>query len=230
MTAPAADVARSRREAAQGIRRRSWRSIRSTSRFTAAKCSACSAPTVRARRRRSACCAACSSRRRARRPSPGFDVTREPEQVKRSIGYMSQKYGLYDDLTVYENIRFYATVYGLHGAERAARMDELLARPGISATARRSGPARFPAAGSSGSRSRARRRIGRRLLFLDEPTAGVDPASRRELLGRAFTSSPRAGTTILVTTHYMDEAARCERLGVPVARPSDRGRHAGGDR
>jgi drug efflux transport system ATP-binding protein len=140
----------------------------------------------------------------------GFDVTREPEQVKRSIGYMSQKYGLYDDLTVLENIRFYATVYGLHGAERRKRIEELLDELRL----------RPRASQRAGTLSGGwKQRLGLAtatahhppVLFLDEPTAGVDPASRREFWQRIHALAAN-GTTILVTTHYMDEASQCRRL------------------
>ena len=113
----------------------------------------------------------------------GFDVTREPEKVKRSIGYMSQKYGLYDDLTVYENIRFYATVYGLHGDERAKRIEELLDELHLRAR-------REQRAGTLSGGWKQRLALASAtahhppVLFLDEPTAGVDPASRREFWER----------------------------------------------
>ncbi|MGH7617248.1 MAG: ABC transporter ATP-binding protein [Gemmatimonadaceae bacterium] len=140
----------------------------------------------------------------------GFDVTREPEKVKRSIGYMSQKYGLYDDLTVTENIRFYATVYGLFGRARAHRIDELLdelhLRPRASQRAGTlSGGWKQRLALASATAHKPP------VLFLDEPTAGVDPASRREFWQRIHALAA-AGTTILVTTHYMDEASQCKHL------------------
>ena len=140
----------------------------------------------------------------------GFDVTREPEQVKRSIGYMSQKYGLYDDLTVLENIRFYATVYGLHGAERTKRIEELLDELHLRARATQR-------AGTLSGGWKQRRGLATAtahrppVLFLDEPTAGVDPASRRAFWERIHALAA-SGTTILVTTHYMDEASQCGRL------------------
>jgi ABC-2 type transport system ATP-binding protein len=140
----------------------------------------------------------------------GFDVTREPEKVKQHIGYMSQRYGLYDDLTVFENIRFYATVYGLHGDARTKRIDEMLddlhLRP---RAAQRAGTL------SGGWKQRLALATATThqppVLFLDEPTAGVDPASRREFWSRIHALAA-SGTTILVTTHYMDEAAQCGRL------------------
>jgi ABC-2 type transport system ATP-binding protein len=140
----------------------------------------------------------------------GFDVTQEPERVKRSIGYMSQKYGLYDDLTVLENIRFYATVYGLTGQARSQRIDELLDELHLrQRAAQRAGTL----SGGWKQRLALATATAHRppVLFLDEPTAGVDPASRREFWERIHAMAA-AGTTILVTTHYMDEAVQCRRL------------------
>jgi ABC-2 type transport system ATP-binding protein len=140
----------------------------------------------------------------------GFDVARETERVKRRIGYMSQRYGLYDDLTVYENLRFYATVYGLHGEMRHARLEKMLADLHLA-------PRRTQRAGtlSGGWKQRLALACATAheppVLFLDEPTAGVDPASRREFWQRIHAMA-HDGTTILVTTHYMDEASQCRRL------------------
>ncbi len=140
----------------------------------------------------------------------GADVTREPERVKRSIGYMSQKYGLYDDLTVVENIRFYATVYGLFGQARSKRIEELLDELHLG---KRAGQRAGTLSGGWKQRLALATATAHRppVLFLDEPTAGVDPASRREFWERIHALAA-AGTTILVTTHYMDEASQCKRL------------------
>jgi ABC-2 type transport system ATP-binding protein len=140
----------------------------------------------------------------------GHDVTREPEQVRRKIGYMSQRFGLYDDLTVAENIRFYASIYGLRGPARRERTAELLADLGLA-------PRADQLAGelSGGWKQRLALACATAhrpaMLFLDEPTAGVDPASRRLFWQWIYTLAGQ-GTTILVTTHYMDEAERCQRL------------------
>jgi drug efflux transport system ATP-binding protein len=140
----------------------------------------------------------------------GHDVTREPEQVRRKIGYMSQRFGLYDDLTVAENIRFYASIYGLRGPARRERTAELLADLGLE-------PRADQLAGelSGGWKQRLALACATAhrpaMLFLDEPTAGVDPASRRLFWQWIYTLAGQ-GTTILVTTHYMDEAERCQRL------------------
>ncbi len=140
----------------------------------------------------------------------GLDVRTDSEQIRRRIGYMSQRYGLYDDLTVAENLRFYAAVYGLHGAELAERCAETLASQGL---AERASQLAGTLSGGWKQRLSLACAIAHRphMLFLDEPTAGVDPASRR-LLWRWFYELADAGTTILVTTHYMDEAERCQRL------------------
>jgi ABC-2 type transport system ATP-binding protein len=140
----------------------------------------------------------------------GCDVVREAENVRRRIGYMSQKYGLYDDLTVVENIRFYASIYGLHGEAREERMKALIHELDLDQRVNQ-----FAGTLSGGWKQRLALACATAheppVLFLDEPTAGVDPASRRRFweIIREFA---RRGTTILVTTHYMDEAALCDRL------------------
>jgi ABC-2 type transport system ATP-binding protein len=140
----------------------------------------------------------------------GIDVVREPERVRTRIGYMSQRFGLYDDLTVLENVRFYGGLYGLRGRELKARVDELADELGFGARM-----AQMAGTLSGGWKQRLALACATAhrpdLLFLDEPTAGVDPAARQrfwELIGRLSAQ----GTTILLTTHYMDEAERCGRL------------------
>jgi len=141
----------------------------------------------------------------------GIDVGKDPEGVRRRIGYMSQRYGLYDDLTVIENMRFYGSMYGLRGTRREGRVQALLDDLGLR-------PRKDQMAGtlSGGWKQRLALACATAhqpdMLFLDEPTAGVDPASRRLFWDRIYALA-RSGTTILVTTHYMDEAERCQRLG-----------------
>ena len=140
----------------------------------------------------------------------GHDVAEEPEQVRRGIGYMSQRFGLYEDLSVAENLRFYASVYGLVGRERERRMEEVLdelelqpRRRQLTGTLSGGWKQRVALACATAHRPR--------MLFLDEPTAGVDPAARRRFWQIIHGMADR-GTTILVTTHYMDEAERCGRI------------------
>lgn len=140
----------------------------------------------------------------------GLDVVRNPEAVRRRIGYMSQRYGLYDDLTVEENLRFYSRVYGLVGRGREARIDAHMSNLGLVSRAKQ-----LAGGLSGGWKQRLALACATAhepdLLFLDEPTAGVDPAARR-LFWQTIYELAKNGTTILVTTHYMDEAERCQRL------------------
>lgn len=140
----------------------------------------------------------------------GFDVSTQSEMIRRNIGYMSQKFGMYDDLTVKENLSFYSAVYGLTGAEKKLRMTGLLADLGL---VEHSGQMVGTLSGGWKQRVALACAIAHRpaILFLDEPTAGVDPAARRRFWETIYTLA-KEGTTIVVTTHYMDEAARCERV------------------
>jgi ABC-2 type transport system ATP-binding protein len=140
----------------------------------------------------------------------GVDVVKSPELVRRRIGYMSQRFGLYDDLTVEENIQFYAGLYGIVGEENRQRVAVQLTEYRLT---ERTGQLAGTLSGGWKQRLALACTTTHEpdLLFLDEPTAGVDPASRRlfwELIGRRAA----AGTTVVVTTHYMDEAERCQRL------------------
>jgi ABC-2 type transport system ATP-binding protein len=142
----------------------------------------------------------------------GIDVVREPEAVRHRLGYMSQRYGLYDDLTAEENLRFYAGLYGLVGQEGRERVEEQIRDLDFT-------PRRKQLAGTLSGGWTQRLSLGCAtshrpdVLFLDEPTAGVDPAARRHFW-EVIRELARRGTTILVTTHYMDEAERCERLAI----------------
>ena len=140
----------------------------------------------------------------------GFDVAEEPDRVKQNIGYMTQRFSLYEDLTVEENLRFYAGIYGLSRGERRARIAQEIERSGL--TERRDQISPTLSGGWKQRLALVCATIHRPpLLFLDEPTAGVDPVSRREFWGHIHRLATE-GTTVMVTTHYMDEAERCHRL------------------
>ncbi|HSO34931.1 MAG TPA: ABC transporter ATP-binding protein [Labilithrix sp.] len=140
----------------------------------------------------------------------GFDIARDAERIKERIGYMTQRFSLYEDLTVSENLRFYAGLYGVPRATRRARIADVIEHTGL-------GGRRDQLAGtlSGGWKQRVALACATihepPLLFLDEPTAGVDPVSRRDFWEQIHAISAR-GTTALLTTHYMDEAERCHRL------------------
>lgn len=144
----------------------------------------------------------------------GFDVGRQPRKVKQAIGYMSQRFSLYQDLKVEENLAFFAGAYGLYGKRKAARISFALEHAGL--TDRRRAMTRDLPGGF-----RQRLALASALLhepaivFLDEPTAGVDPESRRDFW-RLIRELARGGTTVFVTTHHLDEAEYCGRVGLMV--------------
>ncbi len=142
----------------------------------------------------------------------GFDVTKEPEEIRRNIGYMSQKFSLYDDLEVEENIDFFSRIYSVPKHLREERKEYVLRMAGL--TDRRTTVTRLLAGGW-----KQRLALGcaivhsPRILFLDEPTSGVDPIARRSFWDLIYQLA-EGGQTILVTTHYMDEAEYCNRLAL----------------
>jgi ABC-2 type transport system ATP-binding protein len=142
----------------------------------------------------------------------GIDVRVAPEQVRQHIGYMCQKFGLYEDLTVAENLGFYGGIYGLRNTALASRVSEVVAFLGLQ---RRLGQLAAQLSGGWKQRLALGCALLHRptVLFLDEPTAGVDPAARRDFW-RTIHDLSRQGTTVIVTTHYMDEAERCGRLAM----------------
>jgi ABC-2 type transport system ATP-binding protein len=140
----------------------------------------------------------------------GFDIIRQAEQIKQHIGYMTQRFSLYEDLTVVENLAFYAGLYGVARSRRARRIGEVLDH--IDLAERRHQIAGTLSGGWKQRLALACATIHEPpLLFLDEPTAGVDPVSRRDFWEQIYELAAR-GTTAVMTTHYMDEAERCHRL------------------
>ena len=139
----------------------------------------------------------------------GFDAFKQSEEVRARAGYMSQKFAIYDDLTVLENLTFYGGVYGIRDKARIAQTLELVGLRGHDSTLTRTL--------SAGWRQRLALGIALvhepKLLFLDEPTSGVDPTARRAFWDLIYKLA-ESGVTILVTTHYMDEAEYCERVGI----------------
>ncbi len=145
----------------------------------------------------------------------GHDVAREADLVKRDIGYMSQRFSLYEDLTVRENIRLYGGIYDLADAEIRDRTSRMLARLGLEHAADA-----FVRAIPLGWRQKLAFSVALlhepQVVFLDEPTSGVDPITRRQFWELIYEAAA-AGTTVLVTTHYMDEAEYCDRISIMVA-------------
>lgn len=145
----------------------------------------------------------------------GHDVATESEAIKRDIGYMSQRFSLYEDLTVRENIQLYGGIYGLSNRDITERTGRLLERLGAEGAANA-----FVRALPLGWRQKLALSVALlhqpRIVFLDEPTSGVDPITRRQFWELIYEAAA-AGTTVLVTTHYMDEAEYCDRASIMVA-------------
>ncbi len=140
----------------------------------------------------------------------GYDAYTQTEQIKKSIGYMSQKFSLYEDLTVYENVRFYGGIYGLRTEHIRSKSEELLHRLGMTEI-RNKLIKDIP----TGWRQKLAFSIAvfhnPRIVFLDEPTGGVDPVTRRQFWKLIYETA-HSGITVFVTTHYMDEAEYCDRV------------------
>ena len=145
----------------------------------------------------------------------GHDVARDAEGVKRDIGYMSQRFSLYEDLTVRENIRLYGGIYDLSDRDVRDRTSRMLGRLGLEHAADA-----LVRAIPLGWRQKLAFSVALlhepRVVFLDEPTSGVDPITRRQFWELIYEAAA-AGTTVLVTTHYMDEAEYCDRISIMVA-------------
>jgi ABC-2 type transport system ATP-binding protein len=142
----------------------------------------------------------------------GFDVYSQRDEIKRNIGYMSQKFSLYEDLNIRENIRFYGGIYGMSTAVIKRKTEELIEELGLSTIAKT-----LVKDIPLGWRQKVAFSVAifhdPRIVFLDEPTGGVDPLTRRQFWEYIYRAASR-GITIFVTTHYMDEAEYCERVSI----------------
>ena len=142
----------------------------------------------------------------------GFDIYRQTEKIKQNIGYMSQKFSLYEDLTINENIRFYGGVYGMNIAERKLRTTEMLERLELTAYANRK-IGDLPLGWKQKLAFSIAILHNPKIVFLDEPTGGVDPITRRQFWNLIYEAVEK-GITVFVTTHYMDEAEYCDRVSI----------------
>lgn len=144
----------------------------------------------------------------------GFDIVRQSEQIKRNIGYMSQRFSLYEDLKVWENIRLFGGIYGMGSRQIAEKTDRVLRRLGF-AEERNTLVSALPLGWKQKLAFSVAIFHEPRIVFLDEPTGGVDPATRRQFWELIYDASER-GITVFVTTHYMDEAEYCSRVSIMV--------------
>jgi ABC-2 type transport system ATP-binding protein len=144
----------------------------------------------------------------------GFDIARQSEKVKRNIGYMSQKFSLYEDLKVWENIRLFAGIYGMKSKDIAEKTEQLLEKLNFS-TERDTLVKSLPLGWKQKLAFSVSIFHEPKIVFLDEPTGGVDPAVRRQFWSMIYEAADR-GITVFVTTHYMDEAEYCNRVSIMV--------------
>jgi len=144
----------------------------------------------------------------------GYDVATKPEFVKKNIGYMSQKFALYEDLQVWENIRLYAGIYGMKDKDIAVKTEELLLKLGL-ANERNTLVEALPLGWKQKLAFSVAIFHEPAIVFLDEPTGGVDPVTRRTFWEMIYEAADR-GITVFVTTHYMDEAEYCNRVSIMV--------------
>ena len=144
----------------------------------------------------------------------GFDIVREGEQIKRHIGYMSQRFSLYEELTVFENMQLFGGIYGMNERDIRSRADELLEKVQF-ATQRDTLVGSIPLGWKQKLAFLVATMHAPEIVFLDEPTGGVDPITRRQFWDM-IRQAAREGTTIFVTTHYMDEAEYCDRVSIMV--------------
>ena len=144
----------------------------------------------------------------------GFDVYSETESIKKNIGYMSQKFALYDDLTVKENITFFGGIYGLSRADIREKRNQLVEELGLEDISNKL-VGSLPLGWKQKLSFSVSLLHNPKIVFLDEPTGGVDPITRRQFWEMIYKASNQ-GTTIFVTTHYMDEAEYCDRVSIMV--------------
>ena len=144
----------------------------------------------------------------------GMNVYTEADQIKRNIGYMSQRFSLYDDLTAEENIEFYGGVYGLYGKELRSKLDEAIETVGLQSF-RKKLVGSLPLGWKQKLAFAISIIHNPGIVFLDEPTGGVDPVTRRQFWERIYEVADK-GITVFVTTHYMDEAEYCDRVSIMV--------------
>lgn len=144
----------------------------------------------------------------------GFDVYKQAERIKQNIGYMSQKFSLYEDMTVAENIRFYAGIYGLSVQQRKAKEEVMLKKLGLESE-RDKLIVSLPLGWKQKLSFSIALLHDPQIVFLDEPTGGVDPITRRQFWDFIYEAAAE-GKTIFVTTHYMDEAEYCDRVSIMV--------------
>ena len=144
----------------------------------------------------------------------GFDIAKQSEEVKKNIGYMSQKFSLYDDLKVWENLRLFGGIYGMKSKEIADKTEQMLHELGFE-TERNTLVKSLPLGWKQKLSFSVSIFHEPKIVFLDEPTGGVDPATRRQFWELIYNAAER-GITVFVTTHYMDEAEYCNRLSIMV--------------
>ena len=144
----------------------------------------------------------------------GFDVYKQTEQIKKNIGYMSQKFSLYEDLTVLENIRFFGGIYGLTNGQIKEKSEQLIEQLGLQPEVKKL-VVSLPLGWKQKLSFSVALLHEPKIVFLDEPTGGVDPVTRRQFWDLIYDASDR-GVTIFVTTHYMDEAEYCNRVSIMV--------------
>lgn len=144
----------------------------------------------------------------------GFDVEKEAEKIKMNIGYMSQRFSLYEDLTVWENIRFYGGIYGLKNSEIKSKADEVMERLGIKSE-RNHLVQSLPLGWKQKLAFSTALIHDPKVVFLDEPTSGVDPITRRQFWEMIYETANK-GIAVLITTHYLDEAEYCNRMSIMV--------------